>query len=93
MTERLYGRSSARSVDTEYRAFANHSRKPWVPAVSPVSPRSADMPEDRQQLLSKIPPSSPRSEVSDVSWMFAEFDSDNELPSWAPVDGLGSPLL
>ena len=93
VTERLYGRSSARSVDAEYRAFANHSREPWVPAVSPVSPCSDDMPEDRRQLLSQDPPSSPRSEVSHVSWMFAEFDSDDELPSWAPVDGLGSPSL
>jgi hypothetical protein len=51
------------------------------------------VPQDRLQLLSQDPPSSPRSEVSDVSWMFAEFDSDNELPSWAPVDGLASPSL
>ena len=83
----------SRSVDAEYRAFANHSREPWVPAVSPVSPRSDDVPQDRLQLLSQDPLASPHSEVSDVSWMFAEFDSDNELPSWAPVDGLGFPLL
>ena len=28
--------------------------------------------------------------MSDVSWMFAEFDSDDELPSWAPVYRLGT---
>ena len=50
-TERLYGRSSARSVDAEYRAFTDHSREPWVPAVSPVSPRSDDMPEDLLSIL------------------------------------------
>ena len=93
VTEQLYGRSSARSVDAEYRAFANHSREPWVPAVSPVSQRSDGMPEDYWQLLSQDPLSSSCSEVSDISWMFAEFDSDDELPSWAPVDGLGSPSL
>jgi hypothetical protein len=59
VTERLYGRSSARSVDAEYRAFANHSREPWVPAVSPVSPRSDDVPQDRLQLLSQDPLASP----------------------------------
>ena len=59
VTERLYGRSSARS-DAEYRAFANHSREPWVPAVSPASPCSDDMPEDRLRLLSQDPPSSSR---------------------------------
>ena len=91
VTERLYGRSSARAVDAEYIAFANHSREPWVPAISPVSPRSDDMPQDRRQLLSQDPLASPHSEVSDGSWMFAEFDSDDELPSWAPVDRLGSP--
>ena len=91
VTERLYGRSSARAVDAEYRPFANHSREPWVPAISPFSPRSDSMPEDRQQLLSQDPLSPPCSEVSDVSWMFAEFDSDDELPSWAPVDWLGPP--
>ena len=63
VTERLYGRSSARSVDAEYRAFVNHSREPWVPAVSPVSPRSDGMPEDLLQLLSQDPLSSPLSEV------------------------------
>ena len=67
VTERLHGRSSARSVDAEYRAFTNHSRKPWVPAVSPVSPRSDGMPQDRQRLLSQDPLASPHSEVSDVS--------------------------
>ena len=41
--------------------------------------------------FSQDPLASPHLEVSDVSWMFAEFDSDNELPSWAPVDLLGSP--
>ena len=91
VTERLYGRSSARAVDAEYRAFANHSRQPWVPAISPVSPCSDDMPEDSRQLRSQDSLSFPRSEVSDISWMFAEFDSDDELPSWAPVDWLGSP--
>ena len=80
-------------MDAEYRAFTNHSREPGIPAVSSVSPCSDGMPEDSQQLLSQDPPSSPHSEVSDVSWMFAEFDSDDELPSWATVDGLGSPLL
>ena len=81
VTERLYGRSSARAVDAEYRPFANLSREPWVPAISPFSPRSDSMPEDRQQLLSQDPLSPPCSEVSDVSWMFAEFDSDDELRS------------
>ena len=80
-------------MDAEYRAFANHSREPWVPAISSVSLRLDDIPEDCQQLLSQDPLASPRSEVSAVSWMFAEFNSDDELPSWAPVDGLGSPSL
>ena len=61
VTERLYGRSSARSVDAEHRAFANHSREPWVPAVSPVLPRSDDVPQDRLQLLSQDPLASPHS--------------------------------
>ena len=59
VTEQLYGRSSACSVDAEYRAFANPSREPWVPAISPVLPCSDGMPEDSQQLLSQDPPSSP----------------------------------
>ena len=75
------------------RAFANHSREPWVPAISPVLPHSDDMPQDSLQLLSQDPLASPHLEVSDVSWMFAEFYSDDELPSWAPVDWLGSPSL
>ena len=91
VTERLDGRSSAPSVDAEYRACTNLSREPWVRAISPVSPRSDGMPQDRQQLLSQDPLSSLCSEVSDASWMIAAFDSDDELPSWAPVDGLGSP--
>ena len=57
--ERLYGRSSARSVDAEYRAFTNHSREPWVPAFSPVSPCSDDVPQDSLQLLSQDPLASP----------------------------------
>ena len=85
VTERLYGRPFARSVDAEYRAFANHNREPWVPAVPPAQP-PADVPEDRLQPLSQDPPSTPRSEVSNASCMSAEFDSDEELLAWDPMD-------
>ena len=85
VTERLYGRPFARSVDAEYRAFANHNREPWVPAVPPAQP-PADVPEDRLQPLSQDPPSTPRSEVSNASCMSAEFDSDEELLAWDPLE-------
>ena len=92
VTERVYGGPFARSVNAEYRAFDNHSREPWVPDPPPAS-SSAEVPSaDRQQLPLQEPLASPHSEVSDVSRMLAEFDSDEELLSWDPVhrDGLGS---
>ena len=92
VTDRVYGRPFARYVNAEYRAFANHSREPWVPDAPPAS-SSAEVPSvDLQQLPSQKPLASQHSEVSDVSWMLAEFDSDEELLSWDPVhrDGLGS---
>ena len=92
VTERVYARPFARSVNAEYRAFANHSREPWVPDAPPASSSAEVPPVDRQQLPSQEPLASPHSEVSDVSWMLAEFDSDEELPNWDPVhsDGLCS---
>ena len=92
VTERLYGRPFARTVNAGYRAFANHFRGPWVSDAPPASPSAEVPPVDRQQLPSQEPLASPHSEVSDVSWMLAEFDSDEELLSWDPVhrDGLGS---
>ena len=72
-------------MDAEYRAFANHNREPWVPAVPPAQP-PADVPEDRLQPLSQDPPSTPRSEISNASCMSAEFDSDEELLAWDPLE-------
>ena len=86
VTERLYGRTFARAVDAEYRAFANHNRDPRVPVVLPAQQSSDAPPADRPQLPSQDPPLSPRSQASEASWISAEYDSDEDLPGGVPVN-------
>ena len=91
VTERIFGRSHARSVDAGYRAFAHHVREQWVPPVPADPPRGNDNPVEPLH-SSLILPSPPASPGSVQSWLNSEYDSDDELPLQVqgPSAGLGS---
>ena len=93
VTERLFGRSHARSVDAGYRVFAHHAREQWVPQVPADLPCGNENHVEPLQppLNSRSPPASP---TSVHSWFDSEFDSDDDLPVQAqePPAGLGSGL-